>query len=106
MSITNCEAFYKQAIKFVLSRIKVVANKDLGCQRKWILTHQHCTTCLPHAKSRFSTMSTIHLAVTEELIKWVWLGLKTVIIVKIIVKIQKRTINSSKIHTPLAQGLV
>ena len=39
--------------------IKVVANKDLGCQRKWILTHQHCTTCLPHAKSRFSTMSTI-----------------------------------------------
>ena len=45
-------------------------------------------------------------AVTEELIKWVWLGLKTVIIVKMMVKIQKRTINSSKIHTPLAQGLV
>ena len=45
-------------------------------------------------------------AVTEELIKWVWLGLKTVIIVKIMVKIQKRTINSSEIHTPLAQGLV
>ena len=43
---------------------------------------------------------------TEELIKWVWLGLKTVIIVKIMVKLQKRTINSSKIHTPLAQGLV
>ena len=39
-------------------------------------------------------------------IKWVWLGLKTVIIVKIMVKIQKRTINSSKIHTPLTQGLV
>ena len=43
---------------------------------------------------------------TEELIKWVWLGLKTVIIVKIMVKIQKRTINSSKIHIPLAQGLI
>ena len=28
------------------------------------------------------------------------------IIVKIMVKVQKRTINSSKIHTPLAQGLV
>ena len=28
------------------------------------------------------------------------------IIVKVIVKIQKRTINSSKIHIPLAQGLV
>ena len=37
-------------------------------------------------------------AVTEELIKWVWLGLKTVIIVKLKVKIQKRMINSSKIH--------
>ena len=37
-------------------------------------------------------------AVTEELIKWVWLGLKTVIIVKIMVKIQKRMINSSKIQ--------
>ena len=35
--------------------LKVVANKDLGRQRKWILTHQHCTMCLPHAKSRFST---------------------------------------------------
>ena len=45
-------------------------------------------------------------AVTEELIKLVLLGLKTVIIEKIIVKIQKKTINSSKIHTPLAQGLV
>ena len=28
-------------------RFKVVANKDFGRQRKWILTHQHCTTCLP-----------------------------------------------------------
>ena len=28
------------------------------------------------------------------------------IIVKMMVKIQKRTINSSKIHKPLAQGLV
>ena len=36
-------------------------------------------------------------AVIEELIKWVWLGLKKVIIVKMIVKIQKKTINSSKI---------
>ena len=45
-------------------------------------------------------------AVTEEFIKWVWLGLKTVIIVLMMVKIQKRTINSSKIHTPLAQGFV
>ena len=45
-------------------------------------------------------------AVTEELIKWVWLGLKTVIMVKIMVKIQKRMINSSKIHIPLAQGLI
>ena len=33
-----------------------------------------------------------------------WLGLKTVIIVKMMVKIQKRTINSNKIHTPLAKG--
>ena len=41
---------------------KVVANKDLGRQRKWILIHQHCTTCLPHAKSRFSTMSTIPIS--------------------------------------------
>ena len=41
--------------------IKVVANKDLGRQQKWILTHQHCT-CLPHAKSRFSTMSTIPIS--------------------------------------------
>ena len=41
---------------------KVVANKDLGRQQKWILTHQHCTTCLPHAKSRFSTMSTIPIS--------------------------------------------
>ena len=46
------------------------------------------------------------LHVTEVLIKWVWLVLKTVIIVKMMVKIQKRTINSSKIHTHLAQGLV
>ena len=29
-------------------------------------------------------------AVTEEFIKWVWLGLKTVISVKIIVKIQEK----------------
>ena len=43
---------------------------------------------------------------TEELIKWVWLGMKTVIIVKMMVKKQKRTKNSSKIHIPLAQGLV
>ena len=45
-------------------------------------------------------------AVTEELIKWVWLELKTVIIVKMMVKIQKRTINSNKIHTPLAPARV
>ena len=38
--------------------IKVVPNKDFGRQRKWILTHQHCTKCVPHAKSRFSTMFT------------------------------------------------
>ena len=41
-------------------------------------------------------------AVTEELIKWVWLGLKTVIIYsKNDVKTEK-IINSSKVHTPLA----
>ena len=39
--------------------IKVVANNDFGCQQKWILTHQHCTTCLPHAKSRFLIIFTI-----------------------------------------------
>ena len=41
------------------------------------------------------------LVVTKELIKWVWLGLKTMIIVKMMVKIQKKTLNSSKIRTPL-----
>ena len=46
----------------IYDNFKVVANKDLGRQRKWILTHQHCTTCLPHAKSRFSTMSTIPIS--------------------------------------------
>ena len=45
-------------------------------------------------------------AVTEDFIKWVWLGLETVILVKMMVKIQNRTINSSEIHIPLAQGLV
>ena len=45
----------------VMKLIKVVANNDLGRQRKWILTRQHCT-CLPHAKSRFSTMSTIPIS--------------------------------------------
>ena len=29
-------------------------------------------------------------AVTEELIKWVWLGLKKVIVVKMMLKIQKK----------------
>ena len=29
----------------ILYNIEVVANKDLGCQRKLILTHQHCTAC-------------------------------------------------------------
>ena len=54
----------------------------------------------------FQTCPPFQSAVTEEFIKWVWLGLKAVIIVKMMVKIQKRTINSSKIHRPLAQGLV
>ena len=34
---------------------KVVANKDLGHQQKWILTHQQCTT-------GFSTISTIPIS--------------------------------------------
>ena len=51
--------------------------------------------------SDFQPCPPLQSAVTKELIKWVWLGLKTVIIVNIMVKIQK-----SKIHTPLAQGLV
>ena len=54
----------------------------------------------------FQSASNKTKQVTEEFIKWVWLGLKTVITVKMMVKIQKRTINLSKIHTPLAQGLV
>ena len=52
----------KTAAKNQFKAIKVVANKDLGRQRKWILTHEHCKTCLPHAKSRFSTMSTIPIS--------------------------------------------
>ena len=44
--------------------------------------------------------------VTEEFTKWVWLGLKIVIIVKMMIKIQKKKINFSKIHIPLTQGLV
>ena len=39
-------------------------------------------------------------ALTEEFTKWVWLGLKTVTIVEMMVKIQKRTTNSRKIHIP------
>ena len=47
---------------YLTFKVKVVANKDFGCQQKWILTHLHCTTCLPHAKSRFSAMSTIPIS--------------------------------------------
>ena len=54
----------------------------------------------------FQPCPTFQSAVTEKLIKWVWLGLKTVVIAKMMVKIQKRTINSSEIRSPLAQGLV
>ena len=71
--------------------LKVVANKDLGHQQQWILTHQHCTTCLRYLMLNpdFQPCPPFQSAVTEELIKWVWLGLKTVIRVKIMVKIQK-----------------
>ena len=45
--------------RILINILKVVANKDFGHQQKSVLTHQHCTTCLPYAKSRFSAMSTI-----------------------------------------------
>ena len=39
--------------------------------------------------------------VRQDFIKWVWLELITVITVKMMVKVQKKTINSSKLHAPL-----
>ena len=54
----------------------------------------------------FQSHIPFHSVVTEELIKWVRLGLKTVITLQNDGKNTKKTINSSKIHTSLAQGLV
>ena len=57
--------------------LKVVANKDFGCELKWILTHQHYTTCYLMLNQDFQPCSGV--ASTT------------------------RTINSSKIHIPLVQ---
>ena len=63
---------------------KMVANKDFGHQRKWILTHQEYTTCL--LMPDFQPCPPFQSEVIEQFIKWVWLGLKTVIIVKMMLK--------------------
>ena len=70
-----------QTSKLVYTLFKVVANNDLGCQRKWILTQRDYLILNPD----FQPCPPFQSVVTEELIKWVWLRLKTVIIVKIMV---------------------
>ena len=46
----------------------------------------------------FQPCPPLQSAIAEEFIKWVCLGLKKVTTVKMMVKIQKKTINSSKIY--------